>query len=357
MLFELTIDKIIPLTDQCSEFHFRIPPELKDNFQYRPGQHLTFEEIIDGEKVRRNYSICSGPHDETLAIAIKKITGGRFTTFVYDHWQTGRTVRTLKPMGRFVLPATDSEQPEHFIMLAGGSGITPVMAMLRHGLHGHSAWHFTVFYSNSSVRDIIFREELDALKNTYLDRLSIFHILTGELLDNPLFSGRIDAWKLRQWNMHLVDFTHADGIFLCGPGNLMQVSRETLLDLGVPSANIHQEWFSPPALTASDKKENQNIPGEFVHATIEVIRDGQHLHIPVVHSLQTILDAAEAAEIDLPYSCRGGVCATCKTRLLKGEVSMQTNYALEVDELEANYILACQAIPKSGHITISYDGN
>jgi len=359
MLFELTIDKVIPLTDHCSEFQLRVPEELKGTFSYLPGQHLTFEETIHGEKVRRNYSICSGPHDETLNIAVKKVQAGLFTSFVYTHWLPGRKVRTLKPMGRFVMPASPDDQPKHFIMLTGGSGITPVLAMMRHGLSSHPKWQFSVFFSNSSVRDIIFREELDALKNAYLDRLSIFHILTGELLDNPLFSGRIDAWKLRQWNAHLVDFIHADGIFLCGPGDLMQVSRDTLLDLGVPSANIHQEWFSPPTPGSSVQKEDRNgtSTGQIAHATIEIIRNGQHLFLPVEHSLQTILDAAESAEIDLPYSCRGGVCATCKTRLLAGEVIMQTNYALEPDELDANYILACQAIPKSNSITISYDGD
>ncbi|MCB0655637.1 MAG: 2Fe-2S iron-sulfur cluster binding domain-containing protein [Saprospiraceae bacterium] len=357
MLHALTIVRIQTLTEHCTAFHLQVPEHLKEIFQYLPGQHLTFEETIDGIRLRRNYSICSGPADPYLTIAVKQVPGGIFTGFIHDQWKPGRTVHTLKPMGRFVLPPAAGDQTRHFIALVGGSGITPVMAMLRHGLVQDPRLHFTIFYSNSTVRDIAFREELDGLKNNYPDRLSLHHVLTGELLDNPLFSGRIDGWKLAQWNRHLVDFTHADGLFLCGPGNLMQLSRDTLLELGVASAKIHQEWFSPPQAVKSGTVQPTASPTDCLHATIEVIRDGQHLQIPVEHSLQTILDAAEAAEIDLPYSCRGGVCATCKTRLLQGEIKMQTNYALEPDELEAGYILACQAIPQTREITISYDGD
>ncbi len=349
----LKIREIRRETGDCVSIAFEVPEALREEYDFMQGQYLTLRAEVDGEEVRRSYSICSSPVEEELRVAVKRVEGGRFSTFANEALRPGQTVDVMTPMGRFFTPL-DPANEKHYVAFAAGSGITPVMSILKTVLLREPRSRFTLFYGNRKTDTIIFREELEGLKNRFMGRLSVHHVLSRELLDSELFCGRLDADKAKAYCRFLIDPEAVDEFFLCGPYPMIEGVGEALRELGVDKRRIHFELFTPAGgwNGARQAKPRQR---EKVEATITVTLDGKSFTFPMSSAEENILEAAQRTGADLPYACKGGVCSTCRARLEEGEVEMAVNYALEEDELAAGYILTCQAYPKSEHVKVNFD--
>jgi len=340
-------------SSDCVSIAFEVPEGLQEAYEFTQGQYLTLRAEIDGEELRRSYSICSSPADEELRVAIKRVEGGRFSTFANEHLKPGQSIDVMTPMGRFHTPL-DPASEKHYVAFAAGSGITPVMSILKTVLVREPRSRFTLFYGNSKVDTIIFREALEGLKNRFMGRFSVHHVLSREQLDSDWFCGRLDGAKAEAYCRFLIDPEEVDEFFLCGPYPMIESISEALQGLGVDKGRIHFELFTPaggwkqPA-PASDRRRQK------VDSTITVTLDGKSFTFPMTTAEDNILEAAQRTGADLPYACKGGVCSTCRARLEAGEVDMAVNYALEEEELAAGYILTCQAYPKSDHVTVNFD--
>ncbi len=327
-----------------------VPPELRSHFTYVPGQYLTLRVRIDGEEVRRSYSICSGLDDGELRIAIKRVDDGRFSAWAHEALQAGGTLDVMPPDGRFTL-APDPGAVRLYAGIAAGSGITPVLSILKSVLTREPHSRFILLCGSRATGQIIFRETLEELKDRFLDRLTVVHVLSREQQDVPILSGRLDGAKA----MALLGASAArlDGAFLCGPSALIEDVTAALAAAGVPPERIHSERFTPAAPTGVRRSailRDATVP--FAQAVI--IADGVRTEVPVAEA-ETVLEAALRAGLDLPYSCRGGMCSTCRARVTAGTVRMDVNYALEAWETEAGYVLTCQSHPTSGRVTVDYD--
>ncbi len=341
-------------TDECVSVAFAVPEELKDEYGFIQGQHLTLRAEVEGEEVRRSYSICASPEEEELRVAVKQVAGGRFSTFVNRDLQVGDSLDVMTPMGRFFTDL-DPTQARSYVAFAAGSGITPVISILKTVLLREPKSVFTLFYGNRRVDSIIFREELEQLKNRFLGRLSLFHILSREMQESPLFSGHIDAEKCETYFSKLVDVADTDAFFLCGPEAMIHSIREVLLDHGVDRNRIHFELFTTPGSQAAVRQQRQRPVESTFETEVVVTLDGTTFSFPMPPEANSILDAAMETGADLPYACKGGVCCTCRARLIEGEVEMAVNYALEEDEVEAGYILTCQALPTTEKVVVNFD--
>ena len=331
---------------------FDIPPALTEMFRFEAGQYLTLRRMFEGEEVRRSYSICSGPDDGALRIAVKRIDGGRFSTWANDGIRPGDLIDVMSPTGRFGIACAPDAARVH-VGFAAGSGITPILSITRALLAREPASRVFLFYGNRSTAEILFREELEALKDRFLDRLSVFHVLSREQQDVPVLNGRLDAAKVRLLLRHVVPASAIDDVFLCGPTEMSEEIAATLLELGLAPTQIHAERFVS-ALDGVPRPRPLPAPSGTPFATASVIADGTRSEIPVAEG-EAILDAALRAGLDLPYACKGGMCSTCRARVLEGTVRMTTNFALEPWEVEAGYALTCQAQPTSGHVVVDYD--
>lgn len=331
-----------------------VPAAQQAAFAYQPGQHLTVRATFDGEEVRRTYSISSGPGDACLWITIKRVPGGAFSAWAHETLRTGRSLDCMPPSGRFVLTASDGS-PRRMIAVAAGSGITPVVSIVEHMLAREPQSRVTLIYGNRALDDIIFRERIDGLKNRNLDRLQVHHILSRDAeADVPLLAGRIDADKLRRM-LADVPLLPGDHAFLCGPDTLIKTSRQALLDLGMAPPAIHFEYFraGPQAVSRPQLAESVEKPAVGGAEAVAVI-DGMRRTF-LVGAGQRVIDAALAQGIKLPYSCKGGMCCTCRAKLLEGEVTMDRNFSLQSWEMEAGFILTCQARPTTPRVVLDYD--
>ncbi len=348
--YPLRVKAIQRETADCVSVAFDLPTDLRPVFEYLPGQYLTLRTELDGEEVRRSYSICSAVTDDALRVAIKKLPGGRFSTFANEQLRVGDTLEVMAPAGRFTL-RLDPEREGHYVGFAAGSGITPVMSILKSVLTTEQKSRFTLFFGNRTSDSIIFREELEGLKNRYLNRLSVHHILSREHTGSDLFTGRIDQEKVGTFLDRLIDQSEVDGFFICGPEEMIHTVREELYNRGVPKEKVHFELFG----TAVSKKRVIREDEPEVQSTILIKLDGNRIEFSLSSRGDTILDAALKAGADLPYACKGGVCSTCRARLESGEIEMDVNYALEPDEVEAGFILTCQSHPKSARVEVDFD--
>lgn len=354
---KLRIREVRPETDDCVSVAFDVPEDLKDDFSFTQGQYLTLKTKIGEEEVRRSYSICTAPQDNDLRVAIKKVPGGTFSTYANEELIEGVEIEVLQPAGRFYT-TLDPQHEKHYVGFAAGSGITPVMSILRTVLQAEPKSRFTLFYGNKGVDSIIFREELEGLKNKYLGRLSLHHVLSREQTSSDLFYGRIDGEKAAAFFQKILDPSMVDDVFLCGPEPMILGVSETLQKAGVPEKNIHFELFtSSVALQeqAKRKRKERQEQGENKDAQIRIKLDGDIIEFPMRSDDDSILDAALKAGADLPYACKGGVCSTCRAKVEEGEVDMLINYALEPDEVEAGFVLTCQAYPKTDQVTVNFD--
>jgi ring-1,2-phenylacetyl-CoA epoxidase subunit PaaE len=357
--YALTIRDIRHETPDCVSVAFEVPDHLTATFEYHAGQYLTLRTTLDGEEVRRSYSICTAPHERDLRVAIKRVEGGQFSTWANQTLRIGDTLDVMPPQGRFgtlKLPDHAANAPL-YVAFAAGSGITPILSIISATLHDDPNSRFVLFYGNRGFDHIIFREALEALKNHYPARLSIHHILSRESLGNDLQQGRLDGERCARLSKAFFQPTAITAYYLCGPEEMIFGVKAALEDMEVPAEWIKFELFT----TANSRKKaaaQANMPKTETpafEAAIQVIQDGAVFDFNLQNTGSTLLDAAMRAGADLPFSCKGGVCSTCKAKILEGEVTMEVNYGLEPDEVAAGYVLTCQAHPKSNRVVVSFD--
>lgn len=351
----LRVVEVTPETADAVAVTFAPLPEQADAFAFEAGQHLTLRAEIDGEDVRRNYSLCVSPRDGRLRVGIKRIGGGLFSNWAAETLKPGATVESMTPRGHFTW-TFDPSQQRHYVGFAGGSGITPILSLIATGLEVEPESHFILIYGNRSSNSIMFLEELAALKDRYLDRLQVYHFLDSEADDIELFNGRLDEERIAAVLRSLVDPALVDAAFICGPGPMMDVAERALHQAGVAPETVLVERFStgrPAAAQAALQREaSREAEGLMVQVTLE----GRRRSIPFATGEATnILDSARAAGMPAPYACKAGVCATCRAKLTAGKVTMLANYGLSEEEVAAGYILTCQAIPDGEGVAVDYD--
>jgi ring-1,2-phenylacetyl-CoA epoxidase subunit PaaE len=349
----LKIREVRPETEDSVSIAFEVPENLQPDYRFLPGQYLTLKAEINGEEVRRSYSICSTPA-EGLRVAVKKVPEGRFSTYANDRLQAGDELEVMTPMGRFTADP-DQAQAKQYVAFAAGSGITPIMSIMKTVLEQEPQSTFTLFYGNRMVDSIIFREEIEGLKNQNMGRLRIYHVLSREKLGSPLLSGRITADKCATICDKLIDPAEVDDYFLCGPLPMIEGIRKTLSAHGVDTKKVHFELFNTGSGQVAAPKSKPAPSGPKIEAMVAITLDGTTVEFPLASDAESLLDGALKAGADLPYACKGGVCSTCRAKLTAGEVEMDVNYALEPDELAAGYILTCQSHPKTDRVAVDYD--
>ena len=348
----LKVRRIAPDTDESILVSFDVPAALRETFAFRPGQYLTLRGEIGGEDLRRSYSICSGLDDGELRVGIRKV--GVFSNWVETTLETGDTIHVIPPQGHFTLPAAQADG-RHVLGIAGGSGITPILAIMKTLLARERLSRFTLIYGNRRAASTMFKEEIEDLKNRYLTRLAIFAVFSQEVMDSPLASGRLTRDKLGFMLRTLIAPQSIDHAFICGPFGFNEDAERALREAGVEAERIHIERFGAPLPQPADALKHEARPEDAAQAKIVIIRDGLTREIAFGKNDPSILDAAAAAGLDVPYSCKSGVCATCRAKLLEGKVRMDRNFALEQHEVEAGFVLTCQAHPLTERVVVSYD--
>ncbi|MEX0444702.1 1,2-phenylacetyl-CoA epoxidase subunit PaaE [Xenorhabdus sp. SGI246] len=330
-----------------------VPDELREFFHYQPGQHLTLKAKVDGEELRRCYSICSSPLDNVLQIGVKAVYQGRFSTFINQQLKVGDELEVMQPQGHFG-HRPDTGARGNYLAIAAGSGITPILSIIKSTLALEPESSFALIYGNRTSRSVMFKEALSDLKNRYLQRFQIIYLFSQETTDSPLFNGRINAESLLRIGKTLLTFAQFDHAFLCGPEAMLDDAKTALEQAGMPSEHIHSERFNTGnrPLYATSRPDNLIERNE---TRVKIHLDGRILNIVMNTEDNSILDAALRQGADLPYACKGGVCATCKCRLKSGEVDMGVNYSLEPDQLASGYILSCQSWPKGDGVVVDFD--
>ena len=324
-------------------------------FDFRQGQYLTFRRDFDGEELRRSYSICAGLDDGCLKVGIKRVDGGAFSTWANENLAPGDEIEAMPPMGRFHTDL-DPAAARQYLGFAGGSGITPVLSIIRTVLSREPKSQFTLVYANRQISSIMFREELEDLKNSYLGRFSVIHVLEQEGQEIDLFTGLVDAGKMKALFTHWIDAKAVDTAFICGPEPMMLAIAASLREHGLSDAQIKFELFAsgqPGRAKVKAVSQTAVAPGSGTQATVTL--DGTTRSFEMPRQGQSILEAALAADLDAPYSCKGGICSTCRCKVLEGEVEMLINHALEDYEVRAGYVLSCQAHPLSDRVVVTYD--
>lgn len=351
----LKIKEIRKETPDCVSVLFEVPEELRDLFKFRQGQSLTMRNQIGGEEVRRTYSICSSPLDNEWRVAIKKVEGGLFSAFANEKLRKGDVLDVMPPVGKFYTEL-DSTQKKNYVAFAAGSGITPVISLIKTTLRTEPQSTFTLVYGNKKRSSIIFFEELEGLKNKYIDRFNLIHILSREKTDAPLNFGRITVDKLKELDK-LVDYDNSDEFFICGPEQLIFCVKDFLETKGINKKKIHFELFTTPGQKQSTISSREAVTTDAgPKSRIGIKLDGRMLEFDLsLTSDTTILDAALKQGADLPFACKGGVCCTCKARLLEGEVEMDVHWGLEEEEVREGYILTCQSHPKTEKVVVDFD--
>lgn len=351
---QLQVKNIKKETEQCVSISFDIPADLASEFTFKEGQNITIKKIINGEELRRSYSICSSPHENELRVAVKKVDGGLFSLYANEVLKKGDVLEVLPPTGKFNAKLTNVDQGR-YLAIASGSGITPVISIIKHSLTSQPHSHFTLIYGNRSRGSIIFFEELEAIKNKYMERFTLINILSREKTDVALSYGRINKEKL-QVLQSLVPYNKFDSIYICGPEEMIFSAKNYFEEIGINKSIIHFELFTTPG-QASKSKQVIDVVNESSKpsALVSLRLDGRTLEFPLAYDGPSILDAALQTGADLPYACKGGVCASCRAKLTSGEVFMDVNYALEEEEVAAGFILTCQAHPVSERIEVDFD--
>lgn len=351
MLHPIRIAQVRREADDAICLTLDVPPALRDQFAYQPGQYLTLEAAVDGAKTRRAYSICSGIDDPALQVAVKRVEGGLFSSWAHAALQPGHTVDVLPPQGRFTVPL-DGSAARTYLGVAAGSGITPVLSILKSVLSREPASRFVLLYGSRSTAKILFREELEALKDRFMGRLTVMHILSREQQDIPVLNGRLDGAKVTALLPALLPGSLPDYAVLCGPGDMIRDVSAALGDAGMPPGRVLSEHFATSSQPRHEPSPTRPSAVPFAVATVRA--DGVSTAVPMLES-ETVLDAALRAGLDLPWSCHAGMCSTCRARVTDGAVAMDVNYGLEPWETEAGYVLTCQARPTTPTVTVDYD--
>lgn len=353
--YKVKVKQIRRETPDCVTLSLDVPQELKETFSYIQGQYLTFRRQFGGEELRRSYSLCSSPLEPDWKVTIKKVPEGRFSGFANIGLQPGEELEVMPPMGRFFSPL-HPDNKKMYLALAAGSGITPVFSIIKTILMAEPQSQVCLIYGNKGRNSIIFKEEIDALKNQYLNRLSVFHILSREQGDSPLFFGRIDKQKTKLFLEKIISPESIDECFICGPEQMIMEVKDSLLEAGVNAKKIHFELFNTGNINQqalANKKAPAGKGDKESQVTIKL--DGAVINIEMSYYGNTILNEAIDRGADLPYSCKGGVCSTCRAKVTEGKVEMDVNYALEPEEVEAGYVLTCQARPVTDRVVVDFD--
>lgn len=350
----LKIKEVRKETADCVSVEFDIPFNLSEAFQFRHGQSLTMRAFINNEEVRRTYSICSSPLDNEWRVAIKKQEGGLFSTFANEQLKKGDVLDVMQPVGNFYTPLIPAQR-KSYVALAAGSGITPVISIIKTTLRTELNSEFTLVYGNKNINSIIFKEELEGLKDKFISRFRIIHVLSRDRTEAVINSGRITVDKLMEL-IKLINYTSVDEFFICGPEEMIFCVKDFLQQTGIGEKKIHFELFA----TAGDKKKKASSgkkeTGGGPVSKITVKLDGRSFEFDLsLNSETAILDAALKQGADLPYACKGGMCCTCKAKLLEGEVEMDVHWGLEEEEIEKGYILTCQSHPKTEKVLVDFD--
>ncbi len=351
---QLTVREVRRETNDCVSIAFEIPNALKNAFQFLQGQYITLKTKIGGEEVRRSYSICSSPLEDELRVAVKKVPQGVFSTYANEVLKAGDQLDVMPPMGKFFTPLLP-EQKKNYVGFAAGSGITPLLSIIKTTLQTEQESTFTLVYGNRNRHSIIFRETLEALKNKYMDRFRLIHILSRETTDTPLNSGRIDTDKCLVLCDKAIDLQQTDEFFLCGPEEMIFAVKNVLEQQHVPTQKIHFELFTTAGQQHKKNHQQEEDIDKGPKSKITVTLDGISFDFELSQKGDAILDAALKHGADLPYACKGGVCCTCRAKLIEGEVDMEVNYGLEPDEIEQGFILTCQSHPKSEKVVVDFD--
>lgn len=350
----LTIKDIRRETPDCVSIAFDVPHHLAEKYRFEAGQNITLKIIRDGEELRRSYSICSSPHDNELRVAVKHLAEGKFSGHINQLLKIGDIIDVLPPTGMFINRPDDPSRSKNYLAFAAGSGITPVISIIKTTLLAEPASHFTLIYGNRNRKSIIFNEELNAIKNKHMERFILHHMLSREETDAPVNHGRISADKCEQLSTFLVDFDNMDHIFLCGPEEMIFTTRDWLLQKGIVKDKIHFELFTVPGeKTRTQQQKITKDHGKTSYIKIKI--DGRTIGFDLPFEGFSILEGALQTGADLPFACKGGVCATCRAKLIKGQVEMDNNYAIEEDELNAGFILTCQSHPRTEEVEIDFD--
>jgi ring-1,2-phenylacetyl-CoA epoxidase subunit PaaE len=348
----LKVRAVRPDTDEAVIVSFDVPEPLRDTFRFTQGQYLTLRGDIDGQDLRRSYSICAGVDDGELRVGVRRVPGGAFSAWVHERLRSGDTVEVIPPQGHFHVPL-DAAASRHYLGIAGGSGITPILSIMKTVLAREPASRFTLIYGNRSQKSTMFKEELEDLKNRYLTRLVLHHVFSREQVDAPLAAGRLTRTKIAEFVGPLVDPAAIDQAFVCGPHGVNDEAEAALLAAGVPRERIHVERFGVP--DNAPPATHEALPGDAPQAKVVIVRDGLTREIDFRAGDASILEAAGNAGLEVPYSCKSGVCSTCRAKVIEGAVRMDRNFALEKHEIEAGYVLTCQSHPLTERVVVSYD--
>lgn len=349
----LKVKNIKKETPDCVSISFEIPEQLQKEFTFIQGQSLTLKRTIEGEEIRRSYSICTTPSDGELRVAVKKVNGGLFSTFANNELKVDDMLDVMTPSGNFYTDL-DPSHKKNYLALAAGSGITPIISIIKTTLITEPNSTFTLVFGNKNHTSIIFKEELEALKDIYMERFRLYHILSRERMEADINYGRINSEKCLQL-LKVIDLNKIDEYFICGPEEMIFSVRDFLYEKRIDKRKVHFELFTTPLRKVVSYKPQAASEAIKETSNITVTLDGRSFDFNLDYDSNNILDAALAQGADLPYACKGGVCTTCKAKLLVGKVEMEVNYGLEPDEVEAGFILTCQAHPRSEKVTVDFD--
>jgi ring-1,2-phenylacetyl-CoA epoxidase subunit PaaE len=351
---KLAITEVIPETADAKSIRFAVPDELRESFFFKPGQHLTLKAEVAGEDVRRNYSLCVAPHEGQLKVTVKRIAGGAFSNWANDTLRPGDVMEVMPPHGSFTWEF-DPAARKLYVGFAGGSGITPILSLLKTALDVEPRSRFTLLYGNRDSQSVIFLEELARLKNRFLERLQVHHFLAEEAEDIELFNGLLDRTKCDDILARLVDPKEVDAFFICGPGPMMDAAEAAIEAHGVPHERILVERFTAGRPSAALAAQMQALGSQAQGLSMLVTLDGRKRRVQFDAAAGNILDSARAAGLPAPFACKAGVCATCRARVISGDVQMAARYGLSDTEVAAGYVLTCQSVPRNEGVELDYD--
>jgi ring-1,2-phenylacetyl-CoA epoxidase subunit PaaE len=351
----LRVRAIEPDTAEAVVVSFEVPAELRETFGFTQGQYLTLRHTIDGQDLRRSYSICAGVDDGELRVGVRKVKGGVFSNWINEHLQVGDQLQVMAPQGRFFVPLAPAER-RHHLGVAGGSGITPILSIMKTVLAREPLSRFTLIYANRALQSTMFKEEIEDLKNRYLSRLVLHHVFSDEQTDAPLNHGLMNRDKLGEFLATLVPAAGIAHAYICGPFQMNDEAEAALQAAGVPAERIHVERFGvAPGSAGTGAVVHQAQPGDADSARVTLVRDGLSREVVFRKDQPSILDCASAAGMELPFSCTSGVCGTCRAKVLEGQVRMERNFALDPQEVADGFVLTCQAHPLTERVVLSFD--
>jgi ring-1,2-phenylacetyl-CoA epoxidase subunit PaaE len=352
----LRVRAITPDTSEAVVVSFDVPEDLQPVFGFTQGQYLTLRKEIEGQDLRRSYSICAGVDDGELRVGVRKVKGGVFSNWINEHLKPGDTINVMAPQGRFFVPI-DATAGRHHVGIAGGSGITPILSIMKTVLAREPASRFTLIYGNRSLKSTMFKEEIEDLKDRYMTRLVLHHVFSDEHTDAPINMGLMNREKIAEFLDALVPAASVDHVFVCGPFQMNDEAEAALLAAGVPEDRIHIERFgiAQQATGQVGAVVHEAKPGDAEQARVVIVRDGLRREILFTKDQPSILDCASAAGLEVPFSCTSGVCGTCRAKVIEGDVRMERNFALDKKEVAAGFVLTCQAHPTTERVVLSFD--